>query len=98
MISMALHSMKNNSTGFSANQLMLGREMIQPIDLILGIPKPTPQDPSDWVKQITYNLSEIHNLAREKICETQLLNKNSLDSSLPDLSVASLKQDFRHVT
>ena len=43
-ISMALHSMKNNFNGFSANQLMLGREVIQPIDLILGIPKPTPQD------------------------------------------------------
>ena len=79
LISMALHSMKNNSTGFSANQLMLGREVIQPIDLILGIPKPTPQDPSDWVKQITYNLSEIHNLAREKIGKTQLRQKRDYD-------------------
>ena len=36
LISMALHSMKNRSTGFSANMLMLGREVIQPIDLMLG--------------------------------------------------------------
>ena len=79
LISMALHSMKNNFTGFSANQLMLGREVIQPIDLILGIPKPTPQDLSDWVKQITYNLSEIHNLAREKIGKTQLRQKRDYD-------------------
>ena len=79
LISMALHSMKNNATGFSANQLILGSEVIQPIDLILGIPKPTPQDPSDWVKQITYNLSEIHNLAREKTGKTQLRQKRDYD-------------------
>ena len=79
LISMALHSMKNNSTVFSANQPMLGREVIQPVDPILGIPKPTPQDPSDWVKQITYNLSEIHNLAREKIGKTQLRQKRDYD-------------------
>ena len=36
LISMALHS-----TGFSANMLMLGREVIQPIDLMLGIPSHT---------------------------------------------------------
>ena len=35
LISVALHFMENKSAGFSANQLMLGREVIQPIDLIL---------------------------------------------------------------
>ena len=38
LIAMALHSMKNKSTGFSANMMMLGRETTQPIDLILGLP------------------------------------------------------------
>ena len=47
LISMVLHSTKNKSTGFSANMLMLGREVIQPIDLILGLSKLLP-----WTHQL----------------------------------------------
>ena len=79
LISMALHSMKNDSTGFSANQLMLGREVLQPIDLILGISGQNPQNPSNWVASLTHTLSEIHNLAREKIGKTQLRQKRDYD-------------------
>lgn len=79
LISMALHSMKNNSTGFSANMLMLGKEVIQPIDLILGLSKPTPLDQPTWVADLTSNLSKIHILAREKIGETQLRQKRDYD-------------------
>ena len=79
LISMALHSMKNRSTGFSANMLMLGRENIQPIDLMLWIPSHTPQDPPTWVANLTSNLSKIHKLAREKIGETQLRQKRDYD-------------------
>ncbi|MCG8035188.1 MAG: DDE-type integrase/transposase/recombinase [Candidatus Thiodiazotropha taylori] len=79
LISMALHSMKNKSTGFSANMLMLGRETIQPIDLIIGLPKPTPQDPPTWVANLTRNLSNVHDLAREKIGQTQLRQKRDYD-------------------
>ena len=79
LISMALHSMKSKSTGFSANMLMLGRETIQPIDLILCLPRQTPQDPPNWVATLTSNLSDIHNLAREKISQTQLRQKRDYD-------------------
>ena len=79
LISMALHSMKNKSTGFSANQLMLGREVLQPIDLILGVHRETPQNPSNWVSTLTHTLSEIHNLARENIGKTQLRQKRDYD-------------------
>ena len=75
LISMALHSMKNTSTGFTANMLKLGREVIQLIDLILGLPRPAPQDPPTWVANLTSNLSKIHTLAREKIGSTQLCQK-----------------------
>ena len=60
LITMALHSMKNKSTGFSANMVMLGRETTQPIDLILGLPRHTPQDPPNWVATLTRNLSRVH--------------------------------------
>ena len=58
---------------------MLGREIIQPIDLILGPSRQTPQGPSNWVKTLSHNLSEIHHLAREKIGETQLRKKRDYD-------------------
>ena len=58
LMSMALHSMKNMSTGFSANTLMFGRGVIQPIDLMLGVNRQTAQDLPTWVKTLSHNLSE----------------------------------------
>ena len=44
LIAMSMHSMKNRSTGYSANMFMLGRKTIQPIDLMLGIQSNSPQN------------------------------------------------------
>ena len=82
LISMALHSMKNKSTGFSANMMMLGREVCQPIDLILGLTRSTPRDPPTWVANLLSNLSDIHKLARERIGEAQLRQKRDYDLRL----------------
>ena len=79
LICMALHSMKNKSTGFSANMMMLGRETTQPIDLILGLPRHTPQDPPNWVATLSRNLSKIHSLARETTGKTQMRQKRDYD-------------------
>ena len=79
LIAMALHSMKNKSTGFSANMMMLGRETTKPIDLILGLPRHTPQDPPNWVATLTRNLSRVHQLARETIGKTQMRQKRDYD-------------------
>ena len=82
LISMALHSMKNKSTGFSANMMMLGRDVCQPIDLILGLTRSTPRDPLTWVAKLLSNLSDIHKLARERIGEAQLRQKRDYDLRL----------------
>ena len=71
--------MKNKTTGFSANMLMLGREVIQPIYLILGLPRHAPKDSPTWLANLTSNLSKVHNLASEKIGETQLRQKKDYD-------------------
>jgi hypothetical protein len=42
LLSMALHSMVNRQTGYTPNKLMLGRETIQPVQLLLGIPQQLP--------------------------------------------------------
>ena len=82
LISMALHSMKNKSTGFSANMMMLGREVCQPIDLILSLTRSTPRNPPTWVANLLSNLSDIHKLARERIGEAQLRQKRDYDLRL----------------
>ena len=79
LICMALHFMKNKSTGFSANMMMLGRETTQPIDLILGLPRHIPQDPPNWVETLKRNLSRVHQLAREAIGKTQMRQKRDYD-------------------
>ena len=58
---------------------MLGREVTQPIDLILGLPRPTPQDPPTWVANLINNFSQVHKLAREKIGDAQLRQKRDYD-------------------
>ena len=48
----AIRAMKNHSTGFSANMLMLGSETTQPIDVLFGsaLRKEEDTDPVDYVK------------------------------------------------
>ena len=82
LITMALHSMKNPSTGFSANMLMLGRETIQPIDLLLGLNIHNSHEVHDWIQNLVSNMSSIHNLAREKIGLAQLRQKRDYDLKL----------------
>ena len=79
LIAMSLHSMKNRSTGYSANMLMLGRETIQPIDLMLGIHNNSPQSPSGWVASLSERLSTAHRSAREAIELEQFRQKRNYD-------------------
>ena len=81
-IAMALHFMQNESTGFSANRLMLGRETIQPIDLIIGQFDSTPYSPNEWVQDLSNNLSQAHKIARERVGQTQLRQKRDYDLKL----------------
>ena len=88
LITMALHSMKNHSTGFSANMMMLGRETIQPLDLMLGHVDFSPVEANDWVKSLISKMSEVHLLAREKIGQNQLRQKRDYDLRQKERSFA----------
>jgi transposase InsO family protein len=62
LLSMALHSMFNRQTGHTPNKLMLGRETIQPVQLLLGIPQQCQEqlDPDSWVVKLADSLREVH--------------------------------------
>ena len=64
-----IRAMKNRSTGFSANMLMLGSETMQPIDVLFGsaLRKEEDTDPADYVKQLWKRLRKIHSFATQKL-------------------------------
>ena len=78
-ISMALHSMVNRSTGFSANMLMLGRETTQPLDIMLGQCDFQKSGRSEWLKDLIGSLSIAHDLARRNVGQAQLTQKKDYD-------------------
>ena len=72
----ALRSAVNRSTGYTPNMLMLGREVVQPLDLVypskmLGLPV----DPDTYVSQLVQNTRLAHQIAREKLKSSQLVMK-----------------------
>ena len=64
----AYHSTVHDSTGFTPNLLMLGRETNQPVPLIFGNPNCSNKEhPVEFVYQTQNNLRHFHNLARNKL-------------------------------
>ena len=68
LLAEVIRAMKNRSTGFSANMLMLGSEVSQPVDILFGaaLRMDDDVDPVDYVKQLHQKLREIHFLATKK--------------------------------
>ena len=81
LISMALHSMVNKSTGFSANQIMLGREVVQPEDLVMGSATPQAVTQDEWVQELRDRLYTIHAEVREKLPSAQAYQKKYFDQN-----------------
>ena len=76
LITMALHATVNRNTGFTPNQLMLGREVILPEDLVMGCVRQTlGSTPEEWVIDLSDRLSQIHHEAREQLKTSQTYQK-----------------------
>ena len=84
LITMTLHAMVNRNTGFTANQIMLGREVIQPASLVMGPIRSELQVsiPGEWVKSLTSRLERIHNDVRQKLKANLLNQKRDYDLHL----------------
>jgi transposase InsO family protein len=77
----ALRSTRNRSTGYTANKLMLGREVNKPSNLVYGVP--TGEHESEgvdgYVKDLEDVLRRTHDVARENLQESVTLNKRDYD-------------------
>ena len=80
-LAMALHSVKHRQTDSTANLLMLGREVIQPIDLMLGTldRQRLSSTPSDWVAELADTLEQVHTFVRSRLRLTQVRQKKDYD-------------------
>lgn len=67
----AIRTTENRQTGFSPNSIVFGREVTQPVDLMLGLAGTegdgNGQLVTEYVKNLAQNLQEIHALARMSI-------------------------------
>ena len=78
----AIRAVKNRSTGYTANMMMLGREVIQPIDLVFGASTrelSQGDDPVKYVGHLRETLQAVHTAARETLKSTQTYQKRTYD-------------------
>ncbi len=63
----ALRSSVNRNTGFTANKLMLGREISTPAYLMFPQQTPEPLSADQYVATLMKNIQAAHNAARKKL-------------------------------
>ena len=83
-ISAAMRSSINHSTGFTPNRLMLGREVVTPLELVHtgGVPQPVERDADDYVAGLEHGMQRAHEVAREVLRVNQKYMKKSYDLRL----------------
>ncbi|XP_041376682.1 uncharacterized protein LOC121389136 [Gigantopelta aegis] len=76
----ALRSAVNRHTGYTPNHLMLGREVNQPADLMFRPPVgKQPAHVDEYVAQLEESIRSTHELARDKLGESQKRMKRDYD-------------------
>ena len=71
----AIRSTVNRNTGFTPNLMMLGREVIQPVDLMMGNFSSECLTSSDYVIRLKNYLMQTHELARQQLSSAQMRQK-----------------------
>ena len=69
----AIRSMEHRAAGYSANMMMLGMEVFQPIDILMRTAREhfLDEDPAGYVQHLCQVLRDVHSLASKKL-QTQL--------------------------
>ena len=77
----AIRASVNRTTGFTANRMMLGREVLEPIDLMLGtVDQHLRQEtPVEYVKKLEEWLKHVHKQARDTLLSAQRRQKKDYD-------------------
>ena len=77
----AIRSMKNRSTGFSANMMMFAEEVFQPVDVLFGGPmrEEGTVEPVGYIQQLRETLKMVYSLASAKLRSQMQYQKRNYD-------------------
>ena len=75
----ALRSCVNRSTGFTPNQLMLGREVTIPAQLMFPHPVGKTMDVNEYLNNLTSNMEKAHEIARKNLQTSSKRTKRNYD-------------------
>ena len=78
----AIRSTVNRNTGFTPNMMMLGREVMGPVDLLFGNCDDKLDSSAEYVIKLKDILGQVHTLAREHLESSQLTQKRDYDLKL----------------
>ena len=81
LIASAMRSAVNRHTGFSANKLMLGRELFLPADIAVPDERMHPTSPEQYVVLLRKNLELAHSIARDVLKVQLKLTKKGNDTN-----------------
>jgi len=78
---MAYRATPHKSTGLTPNMMVLGREITEPIDLVVGLPSDHPQEvsPPQYVVELRERLEQAHEIAREALGQSSRRAKKHYD-------------------
>ena len=79
LLTMAYRSTVHESTGYTPNCMMLGRELPMPTHLLVKTPEDQAPGGSDYVCQLQDRLQEVHELARECLKGSHQKQKKQYD-------------------
>ena len=84
LLTAAYRCCRHESTGFSPNMLMFGREVFLPVEIELGCPQPGhhTQDYGDYVHELRQKLNMVHELARENTQAATERQKRDCDTGV----------------
>jgi len=62
--------------------MMLGREILQPLDLMLGTASTKDKEPPEYIQNLQESLQKVHLLARENLKRAQKRQKREYDLNI----------------
>ncbi|GFX05135.1 retrovirus-related Pol polyprotein from transposon 412 [Trichonephila clavipes] len=64
---LAYRSAIHENTGYSTSQMLFGRDLRLPADLLFSRPPDAPLAPEEYIEKLQARMEEMHHLARERI-------------------------------